>query len=66
MRSLAYSALGSVALICATAAPASQKPCRDNRGKIIACAKASKPAPTRCKDDKGRFVGCKPAPQPHA
>lgn len=66
MRSVIYSTLGGIALICTTtAAPASQKPCRDAQGKIIPCAKPRSPAPPRCKDDRGRFA-CKPAPAPHA
>ena len=52
--------LGLAALLCTTVAPASQKPCRDRSGKIIACPKPKPtPAPARCKDDKGRFVACK-------
>lgn len=65
MRTLAYSTLGTIALVCTTAAPASQKPCRDPHGKIIACPKPRQPAPPRCKDEKGRFVACKPEPAPH-
>jgi hypothetical protein len=64
MRSVAVYLVGLVALSCGTAAPASQKPCRDQDGKIIVCVKAPpKEAPARCKDEKGRFVACKkPAP----
>lgn len=54
--------LGCAAALFATAAPASQKPCRDQNGTVIVCRKAPpKPAPVRCKDEKGRFVSCKPA-----
>ena len=60
MRSVCLSLLGCAALIFATEAPASQKPCRDPNGKIITCPKAAlKAAPPRQKDEKGRFAGAK-------
>ena len=65
MRSRSLSLLGCAAMLFATEAPASQKPCRDRDGKIIVCAKPKpKAAPRRCKDDKGRFVACKSPPAP--
>lgn len=65
MRSIVLPLIGGAALLCTTAAPASQKPCRDRDGKIILCAKPRpKAAPVRCKDDKGRFVACKTQARP--
>ena len=60
MRSFWLSLLSCAALVFATAAPASQKPCRDPNGKIITCSKSAiKAPPTRHKDEKGRFIGAK-------
>lgn len=60
MRSFALPLFSCAALLCTTAAPASQKPCRDQDGKIIVCPQPKpKAAPVRCKDEKGRFVACK-------
>lgn len=47
-----------LAMLGATASPASQKPCRSPDGRIVACPKPEKASPPRCKDDKGRFVPC--------
>ena len=60
MRSFSLSLLSCIALVSATAAPASQKPCRDTNGKIITCPKpALKATHPRYKDKKGRFAGAK-------
>jgi hypothetical protein len=66
MRSFVLPLLGCTALFFSTAAPASQKPCRDGDGKIIACSKPTPKSvpPQRCKDAKGRFVACKPGTPP--
>ena len=57
MRMFPISLLGCVAILVATAAPASQKPCRGSDGKIVACPKpAPKTTPRPSKDEKGRFT----------
>lgn len=56
-RSATLAVAAALLTLSPTAAPASQKPCRDKTGKVIDCPKPR--APThRCKDDKGRFVAC--------
>lgn len=44
--------------LLASPAPASKKPCRDARGRIVECPKPRAAATPRCKDAKGRFMKC--------
>lgn len=58
MRSLLRPILCGVALMSAVPCPASQKPCRDQEGKVVTCKAVKKDAAPRCKDEKGRFAAC--------
>ena len=60
----AIPSFAALLLLAPAAAPASQKPCRDASGRVVACPKPEKPAPARCKDEKGRFITCKTAAKP--
>ena len=62
MRMFLNSLFGCAVFMIATAAPASQKPCRGSDGKIVACPKpAPKTTPPPRKDEKGRFAVKAPA-----
>lgn len=57
MLRIALSFATGLAILAATAGPASAAPCRDAKGKFVKCPEKAA-APKRCKDSKGKFAKC--------